>query len=411
MFILPWITLLTAAAPVQATATPLRGDAVSGKIVSVSEQQVQLETAAGPRTLPAAQLHALQLLPDSAPIADIAESTMAVRLVDGSILATAAFRVENGHATVELPFGAKVEFAARFLHSVRLAKQDAVVQKQWQEMLDRSSAADRLVLRKMTAGGAGGSEATAVALDHLQGVVRDIRDETVGFDFDGTRVDVPRKKIEGIIYFHPPGSLAAPSCRLSDASGSTWNLRSLRWLDGDLELVTVAGVRHVLPAAGAAKIDYSAGSLVYLSDLQPEAAEWQPYIEATTAADALAKWFKPRVDGSIYGGPMQLDGQDFDRGLALHSRTLIAYRLTEDYQQLLATVGIDDRFRSSGNVRLVISGEKGPLWEKVIGGKDAPFELEVDVRGVRRLQILVDFGDDQSDVGDHLNLCNARLTK
>jgi hypothetical protein len=33
------------------------------------------------------------------------------------------------------------------------------------------------------------------------------------------------------------------------------------------------------------------------------------------------------------------------------------------------------------------------------------------MRGVRRLTILVDFGEDGSDLGDHLNLCNARLTK
>ena len=108
---------------------------------------------------------------------------------------------------------------------------------------------------------------------------------------------------------------------------------------------------------------------------------------------------------------MMLDGQSYDRGLSLHSRTLIAYRLTEDYQHLLATVGIEDRFRSSGNVRLVISGEKGILFEKAITGRDGPLELDVNVQGVRRLQILVDFGADQSDVGDHLNLCNARLTK
>jgi hypothetical protein len=106
-----------------------------------------------------------------------------------------------------------------------------------------------------------------------------------------------------------------------------------------------------------------------------------------------------------------LGGESYERGLALHSRTLMAFRLTEPFERFAATVGIDDRFRSGGNVRLVISGERGLLLEKTIASQDEPLELDIDVRGVRRLQILVDFGEDRSDNGDHLNLCNARLTK
>ena len=166
---------------------------------------------------------------------------------------------------MEVPPGTRVEFPARLVHSVRLAKQDSVVQKQWQEILDRSATADMLVVRKMTTGGAGGTEATAVALDHLQGIVRDISDEAVGFDFDGTRLDVPRKKVEGLVYFHRPGALPASSCRVADASGSTWNVRSLRWDDGELR--AGHGRRREPRSASyrSTKIDYSAGSLVYLT--------------------------------------------------------------------------------------------------------------------------------------------------
>jgi hypothetical protein len=74
-------------------------------------------------------------------------------------------------------------------------------------------------------------------------------------------------------------------------------------------------------------------------------------------------------------------------------------------------VGVDDRFRNSGNVRLEISSEKGTLFEQMIAGDGEPVEVDVEVAGIRRLQIVVDFGEDRSDSGDHLNLCNARLTK
>ena len=39
-----------------------------------------------------------------------------------------------------------------------------------------------------------------------------------------------------------------------------------------------------------------------------------------------------------------------------------------------------------------------------------PITINIDITGVRRLSILVDFGQ-QLDIADHLHLCNARITK
>ena len=45
-----------------------------------------------------------------------------------------------------------------------------------------------------------------------------------------------------------------------------------------------------------------------------------------------------------------------------------------------------------------------------VTGLEPARRIEVDLTGVRRLTILVDFGD-FGDVGDHLDLCDARLVK
>jgi hypothetical protein len=39
-----------------------------------------------------------------------------------------------------------------------------------------------------------------------------------------------------------------------------------------------------------------------------------------------------------------------------------------------------------------------------------PIPIDVEISDFRRLKILVDFGE-QSDIGDSLHLCNARVTK
>lgn len=64
-----------------------------------------------------------------------------------------------------------------------------------------------------------------------------------------------------------------------------------------------------------------------------------------------------------------------------------------------------------GNVKLVVLGDQRELFSREIRGTDAPVEIDVDMTGVRRLRILVDFGDDRSDAGDHLILGDAHLTK
>ncbi len=72
--------------------------------------------------------------------------------------------------------------------------------------------------------------------------------------------------------------------------------------------------------------------------------------------------------------------------------------------------GIDDRVRPAGNVRLVISGDDRELFAQTVTGSDEPLALNVDITGVKRLKILVDFGE-QLDLADCLDLCDARITK
>ena len=50
------------------------------------------------------------------------------------------------------------------------------------------------------------------------------------------------------------------------------------------------------------------------------------------------------------------------------------------------------------------------MLDTAVAGNDPPKPIDVDVAGVRRLTILVDFGD-SVNVGDQLLLCNARISK
>jgi len=408
------VVSLAAADALEVSVQTLRGSAVRGNLVELSERNVVLETTEGRQKFDATGLTAVQSLSAMRqPKAALAESNLAVTLVDGSTVAATRFGVQRGQARVELLGGGAVEIATRAVTNVRFNKQDVAVERQWLEILKASPSADLLVVRKVVRrGGSDTDEQSSIGLDQLEGVLFDVDEKLVTFEFDGSRVGVPWQKVEGVVYHRPPASDAAePVCRVTDTFGSTWNVKSARLRNAEIELVSAAGAMTRLPLKNLGKIDYSVGNLTFLTDLEPESVEWRPYVQSAASPPSLAKWFQPKRDAGIYGGPLILGGESFERGLALHSRTRIAFRLARDYGRLLATVGVDDRFRGAGNVRLVISSEQAVLFERTISGEDPPLELDVNIRGVRRLQILVDFGEDRSDSGDHLNLCNARLTK
>ena len=169
-------------------------------------------------------------------------------------------------------------------------------------------------------------------------------------------------------------------------------------------------MKIALPPAQLQKLDFSSSNSVWLGDLEPESVQWRPYVDSKLPQPLLAKLFHPHRDQTLDGQPLSLGGRTYSKGLFIASRTEMVYRLVEDYRQLQAVVGIDDRVRDGGNVQLVISGDGKELFSKAITGREEPFPLSVDVRGVRRLKILVDFGGEQ-DIADHLDLGDARLIK
>ena len=88
----------------------------------------------------------------------------------------------------------------------------------------------------------------------------------------------------------------------------------------------------------------------------------------------------------------------------------VEFQLPQDMRHFIATIGFDDKAAVAGNVVLTILGDGKRLYSKEIVGSDSVCEFDLDIEDMRRLTIIVDHGGN-SDYGDQLNLCNARLTK
>ncbi|HTN75641.1 MAG TPA: NPCBM/NEW2 domain-containing protein [Pirellulaceae bacterium] len=413
------ISLLGWGADVQVST--LAGAQATGALQQLNTQGVVIQSANGEQTFAANELLSIQ--PKSiAKRSDSTKPTVWIELIDGSRLLATQFTATGGLARAALLGGETVEIPTRSIHSVRFKAHDselalaANLPKQWQEILASEATGDLIVIRKVAATDEEEEKPApakaSAALDQLEGVVGDVTEEKVLFTYDDQQIPVARAKVEGVVYFHAAGrELPDPLCRVDDVTGSRWNVKSLTLSGEALQLVSTSGVKAELPLNRWRQLDYSAGKIVYLSDLEPETETWTNYYGGSAVSPQLAKLFAPRRDRSFSGDALTVDGQEYRKGLAIHSRTLLEYRLQGKFNKFLAVAGIDQQVRTAGNIKLVVSLDGKKLSEYTIASDDeAPVVIEHDIQGGRKLSLFVDYGTGL-DLSDRLHLGNARVTK
>lgn len=404
---------------VEVKVLTLAGDGLAGTLLEVTADSIVLQTPGGVQTLGFGDLLAVSRVDELSQAPQV--PTTIIDLVDGSSLLATSYTVTGGKALTRLEGGGDVEIPTRSIRSALLSySPEEDLQKQWEAIREEAATGDIIVIRKertFTIGeGELAEERVSVALDYLEGVFNDVTPTTVQFAYNETPVNVSRARVQGLVYYHGAGrELREPLGQVTDIFGSQWNARSILSRDDRLELVSTAGVRYSMPLAHLRKLDFSMGKLVYLSDLKPEQVQWTPFFNSGQTP-SWAKLFEPQMDRAFGGGELRLgrleDGHDktYDKGLAIHSRTFMMYHLPTGFDRFRAMAGIDNRVRNAGNIHLVISGDGRPLFEKTITGKDEPLPVDLSIRGIRRLSILVDYGD-ELDIADHLNLCDVKITK
>ncbi len=405
-----WIALVLASALAgapQAEVKPLTGEAVSGSLEAVSTMQVVVRPEQGePVTLASRDVLAVTV-PGSA---EAPAPSVWLTLIDGSSLAATGYNVASGTANIRLAGGGEVSIATRLIDRVRIKEQDAALAAQWAKIPTARPRGDIIVIRKSFTNEETGAE--GFSLDYLEGVLGDVTAETVGFEFDGSKIDVKREKVEGFIYFHALGrTLPDPVCEVVTSDGGRWRALELNLTAEGLELTSLAGAKATLPLDSLRRLDYSLGKIVYLSDLEALSSQSTPSLESNVATEALLKLlYGIQRDRSFEGPGLVVAGKKYDKGLALQSRTEVVFRLPGEFTKLVGLAGIDDRAGDGGSVHLVIYGDNRVIFEKRIASDDPPAEINVDLQGATRVKVLVDYADNL-DNSDQLDLCELRVVK
>jgi hypothetical protein len=422
-FFLSFACLLVLAAPAgsataaQVTATKLDGTAVAGELLKWDTSELRLTTPGGNQQIPTNQIASLRWqLPKGAEVAD--RSTGSVELIDGSILPVKSVRIDQLQATLVVATSAASDTMALTIPvsqiaTIRLRPLDAPLVKQWDEIRGQNLANDVIVVLKKD----------GKSLDYAEGVMGNIGDDKIEFKLDGELQRVDRAKIAGAIYYRPDRRMKEePKASIQGRSGLRVNVSHVELKNSVVELTTATGEKLTWPLDDISLADFSAGKLMYLSDIEPASTKYSPFIALPASATLAGEYGQPRRDKSAFGGPLSLvmkDGETpaaraatkaFPKGLALRSRTEITYRLPAGFKRFIAIAGIEPATTSAGNVRLSIFGDDRALLETEVTGDQPPHPIQLDIANVKRLKILIDFGQNL-DTGDWLNLCDARIAK
>jgi hypothetical protein len=196
-----------------------------------------------------------------------------------------------------------------------------------------------------------------------------------------------------------------------DADGNELVAAALARTPTGFTVTTVSGVKVELAATLVSKLDFAAGSVKYLSDLDPVGLE-----ESGTNPEHFQR-DKTLDKQAIYivMDPKTGAKEMAPKGLTLKAKTIITFELKGQYKTFRAAAGVafDPETPAPSHVKLTIddAGAGVNLFKGTVKTGDKPLDLNLPVTNVDRLKITVESDGTLMDAGNQISLANARVLK
>lgn len=182
-------------------------------------------------------------------------------------------------------------------------------------------------------------------------------------------------------------------------AGDVLRGRVLKLDTKELKLLTRFAGTIQLPRAMLAMLfptGEKGSGLTWVSSLVPKKNAHVPYFDAQ---------FPARANISCDGAMLTINGSRYDLGLGVHSKSTLTYALdAKPGRRFIAWVGIDDETRGRGSAvaRVLLDGKE--RWKSgALTPNTPPKHVSVDLGKAKALTLLVDFGPDDDDSGDHVD--------
>lgn len=370
-------------------AVPVDGSSFATEIASItSDWQVTLRDGERTQTVPAADIvawgHVAEL--PSRPLIVMTDGSVLVGDVvqaDRQRLVAESFLVSASQGPLEVP----LELVAGLIIQPPNGRnaRDALI--------------DRIV--------AGGERSDLVVLangDELSGSIQSIREGSAILETEVGTVDIGPDRLRAVIFnpgFWQRATHDGLYAVIGLADGS--RLATDRVSLGDTRLeFTVNGNTWSAAPHDLACFETRGGRAVYVSDLTADSYRHIPFLELS---------WPYRIDRTVSGGALRAGGHPYLKGIGMHSAARITYILSEPFRRFQAEVAVDDETDGGGSVRFRVYADGQSRYAgPIVRGGQPPVPVSVDIEGVKRLDLIVDFAD-RADELDRADWLRARLIK
>lgn len=384
-----------------ATVDTLDGQSFTGQVTALTPKALKIKTATDVQQV--ARKDVSEIL--FAPAADLLDppGRMVVETVDGGRIGCSELALADGKLALTSTTLGEQSVALKSVRAILLPasnKRPREVLAECQRQRIEPGSRDVLAIER-----ADGKWVSAT------GVLLSIGEKQIGFRYQGEDRVVDRAGVRVIFLAELAGERPKPTGALHLRDGSSVHVASATLDAESLKVESLPFGEMAVAIEHVASLRFFSDRLVRLTDLKPS---------AVTEYGTFDETFKHRVDRSVGGGALRLDGTVYRNGLGLHSVCELTYELNGQYQTFMATAGIDDAVRPGGLATLEILGDGETLEIKhgltsskamTLSGKAAAAAIRVDVSDVKTLVIRVGFGADQIGVSDHVDLASPRLVK
>jgi hypothetical protein len=379
----------------------LKGDTISGDVVSLTDKEVVILRSGERVTTPLTQVLQIDYNPRGKPPTDAFAD---VELTDGSLLHCSKFNITGKEITLSLLAGQDVRVpltaVSNILNQAHLERNRGEWDARLADRKAKMKRRDALAIRKDD------------VLNTLDGTLGDGDDkgETIAFTVgSGKTRSVSLSGIAGLMFQREVDPNAAPVvCKVSDTARDLIEASAVAGTPTGLVVTTPAGAKIELTPTMVSRLDYSGGKLTWLSDMEPTQVV-ETYVDSSP--------FHYKRDHNLENGPIRLDNVVYPRGLALHATTELEYDLKGDYREFKAVAGIDDLIGGlPGPAVLRVEGDGKLLKEFTFDRRDKVRHKEVtlNVKDVQKLRLRVAPGGEdlkKLDFGIHLDLADAKVSK
>ena len=364
------------------------GERIRGRSAGADGTSIRVETgsADGGRTLPIDQVLSIGY---PSRLARVPTRNVEVALVDGDTVAGSIvsgdefdlrLRTDFGNLTIELDRVRGVSFPA-----LRELGADTT-------SLDPSDEVDRLL------------KVSGDRLDVVEGTLIAFESDRLIFSGPVGDFPFPYDEVAAVLLMQDPTARAGDrgedgivQVHRTDRSRLTGKL--IEWGASSIRLESASLGEITLPIGGVATVSFFHSGVRYLSDLEPSEVVETPYF-----GDDSDFLFRYRRDRTVTGAPLRIDGIRFRKGLGVHSRSRMTWKLDGQATRFHALIGLSDEvlgLPAPARVvfRVLVDGEIA-FESPVLAAGQPPRPIPaVDLGNAKRMTLEVDFGDG-TDAGD-----------